>query len=65
MKYLAEDWERARTALNQQLELLESDPFYPQAGLSEAARDRIALHLKNAIGDYDALIKECTSAATY
>ncbi len=60
MMYLAEDWVRARNALSQQLEMLQSDPRYPQAGLSESVRARIAIHLKNAISDYDALINEYT-----
>ena len=62
LKDLAEDWIKARSALKQQIKLLESDPAFPQLGLSEEARDAIALHLKSAVAEYDALLKENPNA---
>lgn len=58
LKDLAEDWIKARSALKQQIKMLEADPIYPQAGLSVDARTAIVRHVKNAIAEYDALLKE-------
>ena len=62
LKDLAEDWIKARSALKQQMKMLESDPIYPQAGLSEDARTAIGRHIKKAIAEYDALLKENPNA---
>ena len=62
LKDLAEDWIKARSALKQQIKLLESDPVFPQLGLPEKARDAIVLRLKSAVAEYDALLKENPNA---
>jgi hypothetical protein len=59
---LAGDWARARAALQQQLDMLDVDAAFPQVGLNERARNTIVLHLKNAIREYDALMKEYADA---
>ncbi len=58
MNDLVGGWGQARAALQQQLDMLEADPVDPQFGLHEHARKAIVLHLKKAIGAYDALMKE-------
>ena len=59
---LAEDWIQARTALKRQLKLLNDDPVFPKAGLSDDARKAIAAHMKAAMAEYDALLKQFPDA---
>ena len=58
LKDLAEDWIKARAILKQQIKMLESDPVFPQAELSEEARKAIANRLNKAISEFNALLKE-------
>jgi len=38
--------------------MLDDDAVYPQTGLSADGRIAIATHIKKAIAEYDALLKE-------
>jgi hypothetical protein len=58
LKDLAEDWIKVRTALKQQIKLLESDVVFPQAGLSEDVRKAVAARIHKAISELNALLKE-------
>ena len=58
LKDLAEDWIKARAALKQQLKMLETDPVFPQAELSDDARKAIASRITAAISEFNALLKE-------
>ena len=58
LKDLAEDWIKARTALKQQIKMLESDLVSSQAGLSEDVRSAIAARIHKAISEFNALLKE-------
>lgn len=58
LKELTEDWIQARSALKRQLKLLEGDPALPQVGLTAQARKAIALRLKAAMAEFEALLKE-------
>jgi hypothetical protein len=58
LKDLAEDWIKARTALKQQIRMLESDLAFPQSGLSKEVRTAIAVRVHKAISELNALLKE-------
>ena len=58
LKDLAEDWITARSALKRQIKMLEDDPAYPQAGLSDNARNAVVIHIKRVVAEYDALLME-------
>jgi hypothetical protein len=62
LKDLEEDWITARSVLKQQIKMLEDDPTYPQAGLSDDVRKAIVTHIKKAVVEYDALLKENPNA---
>ena len=58
LKDLAEDWIKVRTALKQQIKLLENDLVSSQAGLSEDVRKTVAARIHVAISELNALLKE-------
>ena len=62
LKDLHEDWIQARTALKRQLKLLETEQIFRGSELSEDVRKAIAVRLKNAVAEYDALLKEYPNA---
>jgi len=62
IKDLTVDWIRARGALRQQIKLIETDPVFPQAELSDDDRRAVVGHLKAAVAEFDALLKEHPNA---
>lgn len=62
IKDLAVDWIQARASLRQQIKRIETDPVFPQAGLSADDRRIVVGHLKSAVAEFDALLKEHPNA---
>jgi hypothetical protein len=62
IKDLAVDWIQTRAALRQQIKKIETDPIFPQAGLSDDDRRAVVGHLKAAVAEFDALLKEHPNA---
>jgi hypothetical protein len=60
IKDLAVDWIQTRSTLRQQIRKIETDPA--QAGLPDDERRVIVGHLKSAIAEFDALLKEHPNA---
>lgn len=53
---LAEDWKRSRDSLQEQLNLMKANPYFPDAILSDAGRNGIRSEIELIIGRYDQLI---------
>jgi hypothetical protein len=58
IKDLAVDWIQTRSALRQQIRKIETDPAFPETGLPDDERRTIVGHLKSAVAEFDALLKE-------
>ncbi|NTH65308.1 hypothetical protein G6L33_15735 [Agrobacterium rhizogenes] len=53
---LAEDWKRSRDALQDQVNLMDRDPIFPDATLSPAQRNGLRSQVQLLITRYDELI---------
>ncbi len=53
---LQEDWRRSRDALQDQLNLMKQDPFFPGASLTESQRNGLRSQIELLIARYDDLI---------
>ncbi|NTG68246.1 hypothetical protein [Rhizobium rhizogenes] len=53
---LAEGWKRSRDALQDQVNLMDRDPIFPEATLSPAQRNGLRSEIELIIHRYDQLI---------